>query len=197
MQLKNIIALLAGLISVVSCIPYIIDIAKDKTHPNLVSWGTWLLVSIINTAAAISTGAFHTSILSGAIVLTDAAIVVMGIRRGVKSYTKFDIICQVLAILGVILWLATGNPSLAVLLSLTVILIAALPTWRHAWRLPYEETWQGFGMAIAASTLTLASVEKINFIALAYPISTFVNCSVIVFIILTRRKCAIMPAVTR
>lgn len=147
-----------------------------------------MLVAGINTAAAFNDRALHTAILSGTIVITDLIIIIMGLKRGVKRYTKFDIICQVIALVGLALWIVTGYPALAVLLSISVILIAALPTWRHAYLKPFEETWQGFAMAIVASVLTILSLSSYTFVALAFPVVTVLNCSVIVFIILSRRK---------
>lgn len=147
-----------------------------------------MLVSGINTAAALNDHAIHTAILSGAIVLTDLVIIIMGLKRGVKKYTKFDITCQVIAIIGLVLWLVTGNALLAVVFSISVVLIAALPTWRHAYLMPSEETWQGFAMAVVASVLTILSITNYSFIALAFPIVTVFNCSVIVIVILLGRN---------
>ncbi len=186
--MNNALIAIAGLLTITSCLPYIIDIAKNKTHPNLVSWITWMLVSGINTAAALSDHAIHTAILSGSIVLTDLIIIIMGLKRGVRRYTKFDIICQIIAIIGLVLWLATGNASLAVVSSISVVFIAALPTWRHAYLKPSEETWQGFAMAVIASVLTILSITNYTFVSLAFPVVTVINCSVIVAIILLGRK---------
>jgi hypothetical protein len=174
-----------------SALPYIIDIAKGKTHPNLVTWVTWTLVVCISTAAAISEGALHTAVLSGAIAIGDIFIVIMSVKRGVKKYTGFDIICQIIAFIGLALWLVTGSASLAVALSLVVVAIAALPTWRHAWIKPFEETWQGFAMGSLAGALTLASLTSFTFVDLAFPIVTVINCSLIVVIILSHRRLAL------
>lgn len=186
--MKNSLAVIAAILSVISCVPYVIDIAKGKTHPNLVTWVTWTLVVGISTAAAISDHAIHTAIFTGAITLTDAIIVVMSLKKGVKKYVAFDFVCQALAILGILLWLLTGNPSTAVALSLTVSIIAAMPTWRHAWIAPNEETWQGFAIGGISATLAIISLTALSFVALAFPVVTALNCSIMVSIILSRRK---------
>ena len=142
----------------------------------------------INVWVAITAGAYQTAILSGAVLLADIAILSMGFRKGVKKYTPFDIICQILALIAIALWRLTGNPSLAVILSLSALLVAAMPTYRHAWMAPFAETWEGFAMAVAAGLLTIASLSKYDFIALAFPFITVLNCGVVVTIILTRRR---------
>jgi len=188
MDTKNILIVTAGILSLTSCLPYVIDIAKNKTHPNLVTWITWATVVGISTAAAISDHAYHTAILSGSIFLTDLVIILMSIKRGVKKYTRFDFVCQALAVIGLIIWRLTGNPSTAVAMSLLVIMIGALPTWRHAFNLPNEETWQGFVMGAIAGALTILSLSLYTFVSLALPIITVVNCSIIVVIITGRRR---------
>ena len=186
--MREIFVIVAGIISVVSSLPYILDIAKGKTHPNLVTWLTWTILVAINVWVAITAGAYQTAILSGAVLLADIAILSMGFRKGVKKYTPFDIICQILALIAIALWRLTGNPSLAVILSLSALLVAAMPTYRHAWMAPFAETWEGFAMAVAAGLLTIASLSKYDFIALAFPFITVLNCGVVVTIILTRRR---------
>lgn len=191
--MKESLVIIAGIISLVSSLPYIMDTARGKTHPNLVTWCTWTVLVAINVLVAIEGGAQQTAIMSGAVFLADIAILTMGLRKGVKKYTHFDIICQILALCAIILWRLTGSPSLAAILSLSAILIAALPTWRHAWIAPFAETWQGFAMAVLAGFLTMLSLKQYTFIALAFPVVTILNCSTIVSIVLWRRRLARSP----
>ena len=81
----------------------------------------------------------------------------------------------------------TGQPELAVLIAVSVDLVAALPTWRHAWIAPYAETWEGFAIASGTAIVTLLAIESYSFVSLAFPLLVFTNCSVIVTIILYRR----------
>jgi hypothetical protein len=192
--MKEVLIIIAGILSVVSSLPYIIDTAKGKTHPNLVTWFTWTVLVAINVSVAATAGAHQTAIMSGAVLFADLAILGMGIKKGVKKYTAFDALCQALALVGIILWRLTGDPSLATILSLFAFLIAALPTWRHAWVAPFAETWEGFALAVASGILTIFSLSKYTFIALAFPTITIVIGTVMVGIILLRRRQAEVPA---
>ena len=104
-----------------------------------------------------------------------------------KKYSVFDIACQGLAIGGLVAWRLTGQPDLAVLIAVSIDLVAALPTWRHAWIAPFAETWQGFAVAAGAAALTLATITSYTFVSLAFPILVLTNCSVIVIIVISRR----------
>ncbi len=185
--MRNDVAIIAALISFSGIFPYVSDVLKGKTHPNIVSWATWCLLNLINTAAAISVGATQTALLSGASALATGWITVLSLRRGVKSYTVFDVICQALALGGIVAWRLTGQPDLAVLIAVSIDLVAALPTWRHAWLAPFAETWQGFAVADCAAVLTLFAITRYSIISLAFPALVLTNCSVLVTIIVTRR----------
>jgi len=54
--MRNAIALIAAIISFASILPYIRDVNKGNTHPNMVSWLTWCMLNMINTVAALSVG---------------------------------------------------------------------------------------------------------------------------------------------
>jgi hypothetical protein len=188
--MRDAVALLAGIISFSGIFPYVRDVLKGKTHPNLVSWLTWCILNLINTVAAVSTGATPTALLSGASALATGWITLLSFRRGVKRYAAFDVVCQTLALVGLIAWRLTGQPELAVLLAVGIDLVAALPTWRHAWIAPFAETWQGFAIADGAAALTLLTITSYSVVSLAFPLLVLTNCTTIVAIIIARRTTA-------
>lgn len=195
--MRNDIAFIAAAISLVSAIPYIIDTLKSKTHPNLVSWFTWTLLNGINAAAAWSTGAVQTGIFTTAAGLATGAILIVGIKSGVKRYTAFDLTCQGVALLGVVLWQVTNNPNLAVLINLGADFAGFLPTYRHALKAPHAETWQMFAISAASATLTLVSIQHYTFIALAAPLYIWsANVALTSTILLLRRRQRGMTSVT-
>jgi hypothetical protein len=112
----------------------------------------------------------------------------MGVKRGVKKYTRFDFACQTLAIIGIILWRVTNNPTSAVAIAVIVDLIAALPTWRHAWDHPFAETWEGFAWGGVAAILTLLTLTSYSFIDLAFPLVILFICGSMTTIVLMRRQ---------
>lgn len=186
--MRDFIIFAAAAVFVGSVVPYVRDTLRDKTHPNIVTWFTWMLLNIINLAAALSVGAWQTAIYGAAGAIATGAIVLVGIKHGVKKYTKFDIFCQVTALLGIPLWLTTGKPELAVLVLLIVDLVAGLPTLRHAWKSPHEETWQAFALSAFGGMLTLISLNRYDMVALTMPLYIFIFDALLVLTILRRRK---------
>jgi hypothetical protein len=76
--MRNTIAVAAGILSFISAIPYIVDTARGKTHPNLVTWVTWATLNTLSTLAALSAGSPRTALLSGAAALGTIIITVVG-----------------------------------------------------------------------------------------------------------------------
>ncbi len=168
--MHEIIAYIAGAIMIGGLTPYIIDTIRGKTKPNIVSWFTWTLLTGIGAFAALSEGAITTAILSGASALSTGLITILGLKRGIKRYTAFDVICQISALLGIILWLTTQDAMIAMVVVVVTDIIACLPTVRHVWIEPHAETWQTFAAAALASGITLFTITQFTFVALAYPI---------------------------
>lgn len=186
--MRQILPFISGVLTIGAVIPYLLDIAKGSTKPNAVTWFTWTLLSAINSAAAYSDGAWQTAIFSGSAAIATGTIFVMSLKKGVKKYTTFDIACQVVALLGIPLWLLTGQPTLAVLILMCVDFAGGLPTLRHAWAKPHEETWQTFAISILAGALTLASLQRYDIVALAMPLYIFLFDSSLMLAIFYRRR---------
>ncbi len=189
--MRSDLAFIAGCIAIVGAIPYILDTLKGKTHPNIVTWFTWTLLNGINAAAAWSSGALQTAIFSGAGALATGAICLVGLRYGLKKYTRFDILCQCSALLGVVLWQLTSRPAVAVLINVATDFTGWLPTYRHAWKAPHAETWQTFALSGFSAALTLVSIQDYTLIALAFPVYILAANVAIVSTILVRRQKAV------
>lgn len=187
--MKNFILLAAGTIDLLANIPYIIDSLKGRTKPNIASWSTWVLINGIALAAAMVHGqAFNAVVISGSYFIGSLIIVLIGLFKGTRKYTRFDVVCQALALFGLVLWLLSKNPNLALALALIVDIMAVLPTIKHAYLFPHEETWSTYAMAGAAASVTVILASSFSFAALAIPLDFFLVNSVLAGIILIRRN---------
>lgn len=179
---------LAGIITILSPLPYVRDSLKGKTHPNLVTWFTWTLLNCITAAAAWSSGARQTAIFMTAASVATFSIVLAGLKYGLKRYTKFDVLCQAAALVGLTAWRLTNDPAIAIAINVATDFVGLLPTIRHAWNAPHAETWQTFVIAMCAGALTLASIQHYSFVSLASPMYIFSADTVTAAVILSRRR---------
>ena len=186
--MHDILAIAAAIIAVVAAVPYIRDTVKGKTRPNVVTWFTWTLLNIITAIAAFAGGATQTAIFASAVGFCTGLVVITGLRDGIKKYTAFDIACQLLAVVGIVLWRLTDSPELAIAFTITASFIGSLPTYRHAWQLPHEETWQFYALDGFSAVVAAASVAHADFVNLGYPIYIVLSDYSIMGVILTRLK---------
>jgi hypothetical protein len=186
--MRNLLALIGALLATISTLPYIIDIIKRRTKPNIVSWITWTMLTGIAMAAAFAAREPRTAILMLGSTVCTFAVVVLGLRYGIAKFSPFDGLCQLGAVVGLVLWLIFNSPSIAIIAAVTIDFIGMLPTLRHSWLEPQEETWQTFVIGIVAPLFTIVSLEAFNVASLLYPIYLVLANSAIVFAVIYRRK---------
>jgi hypothetical protein len=139
-SMNNALAITGAALVVLSGIPYILDIIKKKTRPNIVSWFTWTLLITIGAFAALDANQAKTAIITFGDATQAGLILLLGLRFGYAKFSLFDGICQISALAGLTLWLIFNDPALAIIASIAIDFIAALPTFRHSWLQPAEET---------------------------------------------------------
>jgi hypothetical protein len=171
MNMYPFLSVLSGLVSFIGIAPYLIDVLRGKTKPRVASWLVWAVLTGIATTASFSDGQYPAAILAACMTLSCILVVVLGlIKNGHVSLERFDVICLVLSLVGLVLWQVLNSPSIAILAVVMIDAIAALPTLRHAWKAPHEETLMEFLMAGLASCITLYAAGSWQPTAVAYPL---------------------------
>lgn len=188
MNIKDIFLISSAVFGVMSVIPYCLDIRRGKTRPNLVSWITWTLLTGVATAAEIAAGEYRAAIFTGSATLATTLVVMLGLRHGYVKYSRFDVICQIGAVAGIIIWQIFDSPLLGVFASIAIDSIGALPTLRHSWIKPFEETWQTYAISVFTASLGIAGIENYNWTNLAYAVYIALACALLTSVILYRRQ---------
>ena len=183
-----ILLIIASILTIGAVIPYIRDIRKGTTKPNLVSWITWTLLTGIATAAQISAGEFFAAGLSGSPAFGTTLVIIFGLRHGFVKYGRFDIFCQIAAVVGIILWQLFDSAAIGVVAAVVIDFIGGLPTIRHAWKKPNEETWQAFAIACLGAVFGIAALDTFNWVTLPYAIYLVLINLTFTSVILARRK---------
>jgi hypothetical protein len=112
----------------------------------------------------------------------------LGIRYGFVKYSIFDVISQIGALIGFALWWLFNSPGLAVVAVVLIDLIGALPTVRHSWISPSEETWEAFGVAGASGLFAVLALSSFDWVTLPYPAYIMLINAIIAVTIIYRRR---------
>ena len=183
-----VLTILGGLITLISIVPYLVQITRHKARPRIISWFIWTLLPTISLVAAISQEKYATAVLLFCSSLTTLSVLVFGWKHGNRKITKLDIICLGGALIGVVFWVLSGSPVIAVLFTILISMLGGIPTLVHAWHRPYEEVWATFTLAGTGALLILFTLSDLNVIGLAYPLYLVVINIIFTLVVVTRRR---------
>jgi hypothetical protein len=189
--MQTFLIALSSILVISSIVPYLRDIVRGKTRPRVVTWFTWALLTGISCVAALSDHAYTAAILLLAETIGPLLVVVLSLKHGDRTFERFDIICQVGALVGLVLWLVLDSPAIAVLANVCIDAIGALPTFKHTWQKPYEETWVAYFGGSVGAICTLLATTNWRITTAAYPFYLVVGNGALAAIILVRGKYAV------
>ncbi|HEY5667849.1 MAG TPA: hypothetical protein VIR03_01665 [Candidatus Saccharimonadales bacterium] len=197
--MRTFLIILSTVITIVSILPYIVEIVRGKVKPRIVSWFTWTVLTAIACAASFADGQIPSGVLMLAATIETATIVVLGLRHGDRKFERFDVYCLLGALVGLLLWYVFDSPSVAVIAAVAVDFIGAAPTLKHCWQKPYEEAWLTFALAAIAGSITVMIAGSWAPTAIAYPLYIVLVNIVMTCIILAspHRELASEPAELR
>jgi hypothetical protein len=193
LNIKDVIGVIAVLLTFAGYVPYVRDTIKGKTTPHVYTWFIWGFVTAIAFGLQIThnagPGAFTT--LAAAIVCL--VICGFGVRQGSKNVTKSDSIFFVLSLLTLVLWLIIKQPVAAVILASTIDMLGFIPTIRKSWRKPYEETLVSYQTNTLRFCLALFALNHYTLITTLYPVSWVLANGLFSAYLVMRRKTVTAP----
>lgn len=171
MDWHPLVGTLGGLLALIAIFPYVKDILRGTTRPNIVSYSIWALLLLIALAAQISAGAsWSVILLIGDFIGTSTAIVLCLIGYGYKKYGWVEWVCLSLAIIAIVSWQLTKQPVLAIVFALIADAMAATPTLIKSFKDPWSEYPVAWLIAACGAFLGVASTTIFNVANLLFPI---------------------------
>ncbi len=177
------------IVTTVGLYPYVRATARGIVRPRLVTWGVWLVLAAVMTISALLEGHLASAILSVQCLVGCLIVVTFGWRSGSREIHKLDIMCLIGASLGIAALVVLHNPTIALLIAITVDGIAFIPTLYHAWKRPYEEGMACYVCNVGAASLAClaALLANTSFMGAIYPLYSISFNSVMVLLILAGR----------
>ena len=148
--------ILSAILTFIGVVPYTLDILKGKTKPRVVTWFVWSVLTGIAAVASYVDHQYPAAILSFMAMMGTAMIVVLGYRNGDRRFERVDFLCLGGAGVGLVLWWYFNSPAIAIIASIMIDFIGAVPTLIHSWKKPHEETWIVFLLSFLGALCTVA-----------------------------------------
>jgi len=162
---------------------YLIDVLKGKTKPHLYTWFIWSIVSAVVFFGQLVKGAGVGAIPTFVAEIFTIIIFFFSLRFGFTNIPKKDHYFLALALIGMIPWAITKDPTISVITVVIIDVIAFLPTLRKTWKYPTTETSLLYGMNVLRHTITLYLLESYNIATMLHSIAMIIINSLMVFLI--------------
>ncbi len=186
--MKEVFAVIAALLAIAGNIPYVIDVLRGRVKPHAYTWFVWSIVSAIVLFGQVVKGAGIGALPTLISEIFTLIIFILSLKFGFKGVTKSDIFFLALALLGLIPWLLTKDPTLSVVIAVCIDLIAFIPTLRKTWSEPQTETPILFGSNVLRHLFALLSLQAYNIATTLHSISMVTLNTAMTLIILFKKK---------
>ena len=183
---------IAGLIVMVSIIPYAIRVFQRKIRPNLVTWSLWSLIGLALLLTYHSSGATG-NIWPAVFGLSNPTIItVIALWRGMyKKPERWELVSGAIGIASIVWWGfihdEVSQAQFALYLAIIADACAAIPTIGFVWRNPHEDRPFAWGMFGVGYGLAIFAITDHTFANYSLPIYMFIGASWIAGILTTHR----------
>ena len=184
-----IIAIVAAILAFIGNVPYLIDVIKQKVKPHPYTWFVWTIVSCIVFFGQLAKGAGVGAIPTAAAEIFTIIIFLFSLRYGFKHITRTDTFFLIIALLGIIPWVLTKDPTVSVIIAVTIDFIGFMPTLRKTWQQPKTEAPLLYGMNVLRHILMLLSLQAYNVATMLHSIAMIItNSAMTAFIVIPRKN---------
>ncbi len=160
---------LSIIIRIVAIAIYCVSIVRGRTKPHRITRLALFFVLTLNFVSALAAHAnFGTVVYAGLTCAFGIICFGLSIPYGMGGSNRFDWVCFVIAIGGVVGWQLTGNALLGIWLATAADLVAYIPAFVKTWKHPHTESpWLyilssfSAALSIIAYQVTTASVFQI------------------------------------
>lgn len=192
MNVSIILACLGVGISLYGIVSYMKGILRDGTQPRMASWAAWLTANTVFAVVAFHEGAYLAAGINAISAATNAAVIILSIKQRVSARPDdaIDWSCLIASVLCVVVTVAMPqNKTLGALFAVMANIVATIPTLRHAWTKPHEETWQMFAANVFAGSSSMIGIiiaSGFDFTSVAGPLMMIIGNTSMVMITVGR-----------
>ncbi len=167
--------IIGTLIGAAGSVAYLADTVKGKVKPNRVSFLLWSIVPFIAFFAQIGQGVGLEALMTFSAGFLPFTVFIGSFvnKQAEWKLTRFDLVCGILSLAGLVLWMITKVGNIAIFFSIVADGLAAVPTLVKAYKYPETEIAWPWIATVFGVILTLLTLSTF----------TFANCGFILYIL--------------
>ncbi len=182
------LAIIASVLAVIGNVPYLYDVIRKKIQPHPYTWLVWSVVSAVTFFGQVVKGGGVGTIPTGVAEIFTIIIFLFSLQNGFKNIAKRDTYFLIAALVGLIPWALTKDPTISVIIVVSIDVIAFIPTLMKAWNYPRTETPLLFIMNVLRHILTLLSLESYNIATMLHSLTMIITNSLMTAFIYKHQK---------
>ncbi len=187
-SIKPLLGIAAVCLGLLAYIIYIASTLKNKIKPHAFSWLLWTLTTAIVFTAQMAKGAGAGSWSTGFTCVVCLAIGIISLFKYDKAYALSDILFIGIALLALLPWFLTKNPTVSVVLIASIDVLGYGPTLRKSYYFPHEEKAISFGLNSAKHLLSMLALQNFELATWIYPASQIFMNGLVLVLVLVRKK---------
>lgn len=187
--MKEIIIIVASILAIVGNVPYLWDVVKGRVKPHPYTWLVWSIVSCVVFFGALAKGAGIAVIPIAVSEIFTFIIFLFSLKYGFKNPPQRDKYFLILALFSIIPWILTKDPTISVVIMVSIDLIGFIPTLYKTFCYPKSETWLLYSTNVIRHSLILSVLDSYNLATMLHSIVMIItNTIMVVFIKACREK---------
>ena len=185
---KPFLGVIAVCLGLTAYLIYINSTLKSKTKPHAFSWLLWTLTTAVVFTAQVLKGGGAGSWSTGFTCIVCFIIGIISLFKYDKAYSLSDILFISVALLALVPWFFTKDPTTSVVLIASIDVLGYGPTLRKSYYYPDEEKAISFGLNAVKHFVSFFALQNYVLATWIYPASQIFMNSLVVVLILARRK---------
>ncbi len=182
--MKEIFAAIAVVFAIAGNVPYLRDVLRKKVQPHPYTWLVWSIVSAVTFFGQVAKGAGVGAVPTAVAEIFTIIIFLFSLRYGFKDIPRRDTYFLIAALLGLIPWALTSDPTLSVITVVSIDVIAFIPTLRKTFVNPASETPWLYSMNVLRHILMLFSLQAYNTATILHSVAMITTNSLMTGLIL-------------
>lgn len=161
---------LSSILAFISYIVYIVAILKGNARPHRTTRLVLVLITVLATASLFAQGSTTAIWLSGVFAFGCILIFILSIKYGMGGWAKEDILCLIIALIGIGVWKITSNPIYGLFASIAADLSGQVPMLIKTYKFPETEVWTFYSIDVLAAILNIFAITNKTYQELSYPL---------------------------
>jgi anti-anti-sigma regulatory factor len=157
---QSTIGIVAGALSIVAVIPYIVTTLRGQTQPHRITWWILSVLGLMMSASHFAAGGGSTVWVPLCGAIGQLAVAILSLRYGTGGWSHLDRLCLAGVGLSLVLWRQFDSPLLALGLNIAIDFLGCLPTIRKAQRDPAGEDVHTWCIYALSGGLNLLAVQR-------------------------------------